>query len=136
MAEDMQVITAEMHERLSGLMSSMNPLDPPPKRLLERQPNSVLIGVATTEQKAIAMLYDQVKTEHEEMHEADSLLMGINPYVSFEHFRNHVMTPILFEMLKWSVHRAYPEQTTNLAIRFDEKWNMYAVPKALADLAP
>ncbi|KND50422.1 MAG: hypothetical protein AB202_02090 [Parcubacteria bacterium C7867-007] len=132
----MQLITAEMHERLSGLMSSRHILGPPPKRLLERQPNSVLIGVATTEQKAIAILYDQVKTEHEGMHEANDMPMGINPYVNFAHFRNHVMTPILFEMLKWSVHRAYPEQTTNLAIRFDDKWNMYGVPKALADPAP
>lgn len=132
----MQLITAEMHERLSGLMFSAKILGAPPKRLRERQPNSVLIGMATTEQKAIAVLYDQVKTEHEGQHKADSMPMGINPYVSFDHFRNHVMTPILFEILKWSVHRAYPEQTTDLAIRFDDEWNMYAVPKVLADPAP
>ncbi len=132
----MQLITAEMHERLSRLMSSAEILGAPPKRLQERQSNSVLIGIATNEQKALAILYDQIKTEHESQHEADSLPMGINPYVNFAHFRNHVMIPVLFEMLKWSVHRAYPKQTTNLAIRFDANWNMYAVPKALVDPTP
>lgn len=131
----MAAIAAEMHERLSQLMSS-GQFGLPPKRLSERQPNSVLIGEATVEQKAIATLYDQVKTEHEEQHRIDCLPMGIHPHVSFDHFRNHVMTPILFEMLKWSVHRAYPDQTTNLAVRFDTEWNMYGVPKALADSTP
>lgn len=130
----MLMITAEMHDRLASLISCERS-GSPPKRLQERHPDSVLIGKATKEQQAIALFYDEVKTEHERVHESDGLPMGINPYVSFDHYRNHVMTPILFEMLKWSVHRAYPEQKTNLAIRFDADWNMYAVPKALEDSA-
>ncbi len=124
----MLIITAEIDARLSKLMSQ-EAFGPPPECLDEREPKSILIGKATREQQAIALLYGEVTAEHEQLHTADGLPFGINPHVSFEHYRNHVMQPALFEMLKWSVHRAYPEQKTNLAIRFDSDWNMYAMPK-------
>jgi hypothetical protein len=101
----------------------------PPKRLQHRDPKSVLIGKATKEQQAIALLYNQVQAEHERMHKSEGIPFGVNPNVSFAHYRNHVLRPILFEMLEWSVHRAFPEQNTNLHIRFDREWNMYAVPR-------
>ncbi len=132
MEENILEIIDDMHSCLSMLMSDEE-VGPPPLRLIERQPNAILIGKATREQRAIAILYDEVQDAHEKMHEELGLPMGVHPDVSFDHYRNHVLRPILFEMLKWSVHRAYPDQKTNLAIRFDEEWNMFAEPKPPED---
>ena len=125
MEENILVITEEIHTRLKKLMACKD-LGAPPKALRENRPNVVLIGRATKEQQAIALLYNEVNRAHERMHRIEKLPFGINPYVSFDHYRKHVMIPILFEMLMWSVHRAYPQQTTDLSLLFDAKWNMYA----------
>lgn len=129
--ESILIITEEIHTRLSTLMSSED-LGSPPKLLRKRKgktkPRSVLIGKAVREQQAIAVLYCDVCTAHNQTHKLAKMPFGVNPHVDFEHYRNHVMIPVLFEMLKWSVHRAFPEQKTNLAIRFDRDWNMYALP--------
>jgi hypothetical protein len=123
----MLVITAELDERLFVLMARED-LVVPEKTLRDfpSAPLSILIGKATREQQALAVLYDQVVSSHKQLHEISGEDFGINPHVSFEHYKNHVMQPIVFEMLKWSVHRTYPEQKTTLAIRFDDEWNMYA----------
>lgn len=64
------------------------------------------------------------------MHKAEGLPFGVNPHVAFNHYRNHVLQPMLFEMLCWSVHRAYPDKELNLySLSFDAEWNMYAAPK-------
>ncbi|MDB5265883.1 MAG: hypothetical protein JWM39_596 [Parcubacteria group bacterium] len=128
MEEDILAITARLYESLSELLSHKNSAAPP-QLLLKRRPDEILIGKATKEQRAIALLYSQVVLSHDRMHVISGEPFGINPYVDFDHFELHVMRPILFEMLKWSVHRAYPEQKTDLSIRFDDDWNMYAVPK-------
>ncbi len=128
MEESILVITAGIHERLSRLMACKD-FGSPPKALREDRPKSVLIGTATKEQRAIALLYNQVRAEHMQLHKIGRMPFGVNPHESFSHYQNHVMLPILFEMLEWSVHRAYPEQNTNFAIRFDAGWNMYAVSR-------
>lgn len=129
----MLAITAELNARLADLLSNEH-FGPPPKETLRKiDPASVYIGRATKEQQALALLYDEVIRAHKRMHEVSGEAMGINPRVSFDHYRLHVLQPVLFEMLKWSVHRAYPEQKTDLAIRFDDNWNMYAVPKPAED---
>ncbi|MES2668561.1 MAG: hypothetical protein V4644_02650 [Patescibacteria group bacterium] len=132
MEENIPEVITEMHYCLSMLMSCED-VGPPPLRLKDLHPQAVLIGKAMHEQRAIAVLYNEVQDAHEKMHEASGIPMGVHPDVSFDHYRCHVLRPILFELLKWSAHRAYPEQKTNLAIRFDDEWNMYAELKPLQD---
>jgi len=127
--ESILAITEEIRTRLSTLQASEN-FDSPPKILRKRkgktQPKSVLIGKATREQQALAVLYCQVYAVHKKMHKVANMPFGVNPHVESDHYRNHVMIPILFQMLTWSVHRAFPKQKTTLQIRFDPEWNMYA----------
>ncbi len=107
-----------------------------PKELLRPHSRAVLLGKASLEQRAIATLYGEICKEHQRMHETDNLPEGINPRVSFAHYRNHVMMPMLSELLIWSAHRDYPdisEKISIIAIRLDTDWNMYAVPKASAE---
>jgi hypothetical protein len=123
----MQLITAELDERLFVLMARED-LVVPEITLRDIPVGAVfiLIGKAIREQQALAVLYDQVVSSHKQLHEISGEDFGINPHVSFDHYKLHVMQPIVFEMLKWSAHRAYPKQKTTLAIRFDDDWNMYA----------
>jgi hypothetical protein len=118
-------ITSEVAERLFMLLTREN-LAVPEKTLRDIHADAVLIGKATKEQQALAVLYDQVLSCHKQLHELSGESIGRNPYVSFEHYKLHVMQPIVFEMFVWSVHRAYPEKNTTSMIRFDDAWNMYA----------
>ncbi len=131
MEESILIIIEEMHARLSALMSSED-LGPPPKLMRKpkgkTKPKLILIGPATQEQRALAILYSQVYEEHDKAHELAKMPFGNNPHVDFDHFRHHVMMPSLLDMLEWSVHREFPEQETNLNISFDSDWNMYAPP--------
>jgi hypothetical protein len=95
----------------------------------EDRPDPIFIGMATKEQQSLALLYNQIEAAHVRIHKAEGIPFGINPYVSFEHYRHHVMLPVLYEMLQWSVFKSYPEKKTNLISRFDAEWNMYAMPK-------
>jgi hypothetical protein len=104
----------------------------PPIQLRLRLPNAVLLGRASKEQQTIATLFGQVSAEHQQMHAAENMPMGINPRVNFDHYRNHVMMLILLELLIWSAHRDYPDISETMsigAIQIDDDWNMYAIPK-------
>lgn len=118
-------ITAEVHRRLSRLMACEK-FGSPPKRMQERSPRSVLIGPATKEQQAIALLYNQVIAAHIRQHREVRVPFGVNPDVPFDHFLNHVAQPMLFELLSWSVHRHYQLTDIDLyTLSFDADWNMY-----------
>jgi hypothetical protein len=122
-------ITEELQARLSVLLATED-FGQPPKMLRRRKgkakSKSILIGKANTEQQAIAVLYCQVCKVHNKMHKVANMPFGVNPHVESDHYRNHVMIPLLFEMLQWSIHRTYRDKKTNLDIRFDPEWNMYA----------
>ena len=126
MEDTILAITADMHARLSRLMACER-FGAPPRRLQQREPHFTLLGKATKEQQAIALLYGQVQAEHERMHRSERIPMGVNPKVSFAHYRNHVLRPILFEVLGWSVHRAFPGESSD-RVRFDNEWNVYTEP--------
>jgi hypothetical protein len=127
-------ILAETHSRLTRLVSE-GEFGSPPERLRLRHPKAILLGKASEEQQAIAILFDQLCAEHKGMHEAAGLPEGINPRVSFDHYYNHVAVPLLSELLIWSAHRDYPdisEAISIVAIQIDADWNMYAIPKGAA----
>lgn len=133
MQESSLAILVEAQSRLSLLISEGGTYSPP-ERLRLRDPKAVLLGKASGEQQAIAVLHNQICTEHELKHKAEGLPEGINPRVSFDHYRDHVMAPLLSELLVWSAHRDYPDVSETfsiVAIQFDSDWNMYAVPRAL-----
>ena len=126
--ESMVVIATYLQVRLEEFVSSKH-LRSPPKRMRKRRTDSVFIGKATEEQQALSLFYNQVVTAHGKLHKASGEPFGINPYVDSPHYRLHVLQPLLYEMLQWSVHRAYPEIESSLQIRFDKEWNMYATPR-------
>lgn len=131
MEESALTILAEAHKRLSQIMLA-GVIGTPPEQLLRSHPDAVLLGKSSPEQQAIATLYGQVCKQHSRMHKENNLPEGINPRVSFDHYRNHVMAPMLSELLIWSAHRDYPdisETFSIVAIQLDNEWNMYAIPK-------
>lgn len=134
MQESSVAILAETQCRLSRLISG-GEFGSPPKRLQLRDPEAIFLGKASTEQQAIATLYDQICAEHKGMHEVAGLPEGINPRVSFDHYYSHVTAPMLSELLIWSAHRDYPdvaETISIVAIQIDDDWNIYAIPKGAA----
>lgn len=131
MAEDTVSILAEVHERLSQIMLEGD-LNTPPEALMEVHPAAIVMGQASIEQRAMAILYGEVVREHDRLHAAENLPKGINPRVSFAHYRYHVVGPMLMELLIWSAHRAFPdvaEQISIVSMRIDADWNLYAVPR-------
>lgn len=125
-------ILAETHRRLSQIVAG-GEFGSPPKQLHLRHPDAVLLGKASKEQQAIALLYGEVCAEHTSMHAAAGLPEGINPRVSFDHYYNHVTAPLLSELLIWSAHRDYPDISETMSIRsiqIDDEWNMYAIPRS------
>lgn len=132
--ESTLAILAETHKRISQLMLEGD-ISTPPKQLLGSNPRAIPLGKASLEQRAIATLYGQACKEHKNMHESDNLPEGINPRVSFAHYKNHVMAPMLSELLIWSAHRDYPdisEKISIIAIQLDADWNMYAIPRSVS----
>jgi len=130
-------ILADAYKLLSQIMLEGD-ISTPPKQLLGSNPKAVPLGKASLEQRAIATLYGQVCKEHKHMHETENLPEGINPRVSFTHYQNHVMAPMLSELLIWSAHRDYPdvsERVSIIAIQLDADWNMYAIPRVPAESA-
>lgn len=130
MEESALAIIAEVQRRLSKLLIERD--FSPPSQLQGVHPKAILLGKASLEQQAIATLYGQMAVEHERMHEAENLPMGIHPRVNFTHYRNHVAMPLLSELLIWSAHRDYPDISETIsiqAIRLDTEWNLYAVPR-------
>lgn len=120
-----------MHLRLARLLACEK-YGSVPRALQEREPGSIFVGVATKEQRALALLWNQVEVEHQRMHRMFKMPYGVNPYVPDDHFRNHVMIPVLQEMLMWAIHRANPDKDMELeTLSFDADWNIFAVPKAL-----
>lgn len=129
MEESILAITAEMHARLARLLACPR-FGHPPGAFRERKPGSVYVGKATHEQQALAILYNQVHAEHWYAHKAHAMPFGVNPRVPPDHFRNHVMIPVLFEMLMWSVHRTNPDKDMQLeSMSIDKNWRIFAVAK-------
>lgn len=134
MEENALSILDEIRARLSRLLECPS-YGQPPRRLRNIEEAMVLIGPATKEHQAITLLRNQVYAEHSRMHKASGIPFGVNPHVSTAHYRCHVMNTVLYEMLTWSVFNTYRDQKTQLNLRFDEQWNMYATPNADADEA-
>lgn len=125
MEKSILVITEKMQERLRLLVARKG-TPRVPKNLIEHRPKVVLVGKATKEQQAIALLYSEVMADHDKMHARTGLPFGVHPNVGPVHYQNHVMMSLLYEMFMWSVHRNFRRKTAGLILRFDSKWNMYA----------
>ena len=131
MEESILAITAEMHARLARLLACPR-FGRPPGIFRGRMKGSVYVGKATHEQRALALLYNQVDAEHYRAHITHDMPFGVNPRVPPDHFRNHVMITVLKEMLMWSVHRTNPDKDMTLeTMSIDKDWRIFAVAKPL-----